>query len=135
MVRRLLVAVASLVAEHRLQGAPPSVVVAMWGLPRAGIEPVSSALTGRFLTPDPPGKSLDYSGLIFPARSRSFPGGRLCWFLTWPASAVQSCGPLCPDFLGCLSCLTPVKCDRGTVPSSSRELRIFCTGWFAILYK
>ena len=28
----------------------------MWDLPRPGIEPVSPALTGGFLTTDPPGK-------------------------------------------------------------------------------
>ena len=30
----------------------------MWNLPGLGIEPVSSALAGRFLTTEPPGKSL-----------------------------------------------------------------------------
>ena len=30
----------------------------MWDLPRPGIEPVSSALAGRFLTTEPSGKSL-----------------------------------------------------------------------------
>ena len=31
----------------------------MWDLPRAGLEPVSPALAGRFLTTEPPGKPLD----------------------------------------------------------------------------
>ena len=31
----------------------------MWDLPRPGLEPMSSALAGRFLTTAPPGKSLD----------------------------------------------------------------------------
>ena len=31
----------------------------MWDRPRPGIEPVSPALAGRFLTTAPPGKSLD----------------------------------------------------------------------------
>ena len=31
----------------------------MWDLPRPGIEPVSSALAGRFLTTAPPGKPLN----------------------------------------------------------------------------
>ena len=30
----------------------------MWGLPEPGLEPVSPALAGGFLTPAPPGKSL-----------------------------------------------------------------------------
>ena len=30
----------------------------MWDLPRPGLEPVSPALAGGFLTPGPPGKSL-----------------------------------------------------------------------------
>ena len=33
----------------------------MWDLPRPGIEPVSPALAGRFLTTVPPGKSLSTS--------------------------------------------------------------------------
>ena len=72
-VRRLLIAVASLVAEHGLQGARASVVVAlglsscgswaqllcgMWDLPGPGLEPVSRALAGGFLTTAPPGKPL-----------------------------------------------------------------------------
>ena len=80
----LLIAVASLVAEHWAPGARASVVVArglsscgsraleprlsscgawaqllhgMWVLPGPGLEPVSPALAGRFLTTAPPGKS------------------------------------------------------------------------------
>ena len=83
VARRLLIAVASLAAEHRLQGARASVVVAHelveaapslqstgsivavhglscavahGGLPRSGFEPVSAALAGRFFTTKPPGK-------------------------------------------------------------------------------
>ena len=77
----LLIAVASLVAEHGLQASglqqlqhTVSVVVArglssygaraqllqgMWYLPGPGLEPVSPALAGRFLTTAPPGKSQD----------------------------------------------------------------------------
>ena len=81
----LLIAVASLVAEHRPSSAWASVVVAcglsscgsqalecrlgscgalaylfrgMWDLPGPELEPVSPALAGRFLTTAPPGKSL-----------------------------------------------------------------------------
>ena len=77
----LLIAVASLVAEHgRLSvvvahglnscrawalgctgfsscGARAQLLRVMWGLPGPGIEPVSPALVGGFLTTVPPGKS------------------------------------------------------------------------------
>ena len=68
----LLIAAASLVKEHRLQGLRASVVAAhglsscgtqaellcsMWNLPRPGIEPVSPPLAGRLLSTEPPEKS------------------------------------------------------------------------------
>ena len=56
---------ASLVAEHRLQtrrlsscGSRAQLLRGMWDLPRPGLEPVSPALAGRFLTTAPPGKPL-----------------------------------------------------------------------------
>ena len=82
-VPRLLIPVASLVAEHWLWGPQASVVAApglsscssqalehrisncgtraqllpgTWDLPASGIEPVSPALAGRFFTTEPPGK-------------------------------------------------------------------------------
>ena len=58
-----LITVASLVAEHRLQmrrlsscGSRAQLLRGMWDLPRPGLEPVSSALAGRFSTTAPPGK-------------------------------------------------------------------------------
>ena len=49
----------SVVAAPRLWSSGSGVVAHglrdMWGLPRAGIEPASPALAGRFLTPGPPG--------------------------------------------------------------------------------
>ena len=62
---------ASLVAEHRLQtrrlsncGSRAQLLRGMWYLPRPGLEPVSPAFAGRFLTTEPPGKpggiNLDY---------------------------------------------------------------------------
>ena len=52
---------ASLVAEHRLQtrrlsncGSRAQLLRDMWDLPRPGLEPVSPALAGRFLTTAPP---------------------------------------------------------------------------------
>ena len=79
----LLIEVASLVAEHGLQGAQASLVVShglsscdswalehrlssggtqaqllcdMWDLPGSGTEPMSLALAGRLFTTEPPGK-------------------------------------------------------------------------------
>ena len=64
-VRGPLTVVASLVAEHRLQmrrlsscGSRAQLLRGMWDLPRSGLEPVSPALAGRFLTTAPPGKPL-----------------------------------------------------------------------------
>ena len=62
-VRGPLTVAASPVAEHRLQmrrlsscGAQAWLLRGMWDLPRPGLEPVSPALAGRFLTTAPPGK-------------------------------------------------------------------------------
>ena len=67
-VRRLLTAVASLVAENRLEGgwlqqlqlldssARALVLHGMWDLPRAGTKPMSPALTGGFFITEPAGK-------------------------------------------------------------------------------
>ena len=62
-VCRLLIALASLVAEHRLQylwlvGLVAQKHEVARNLPGPGIEPMPPALTGRFLTTAPPGKSL-----------------------------------------------------------------------------
>ena len=58
-----LTIMASLVAEHRLQmrrlsncGSRAQLLRGMWDLPRPGLEPMSPALTGGFLTTAPPGK-------------------------------------------------------------------------------
>ena len=58
-----LTIVASLVAEHRLQtcrlsncGSRAQLLHGMWDLPGPGLEPVSPALAGGFLTTAPPGK-------------------------------------------------------------------------------
>ena len=62
-VRRPLTIAASLVAEHRLQtrrlsncGSRAQLLRGMWDLPRPGLEPVSPALAGGFLTTAPLGK-------------------------------------------------------------------------------
>ena len=48
--------------EHRLSshGAWAQLLRGMWDLPGPGLEPVSPALAGGFLTTAPPGKSLEY---------------------------------------------------------------------------
>ena len=62
-VRGPLTVVASLVVEHRLQmhrlsscGSRAQLLLGMWDLPRPGLEPMSPALAGGFLTTAPPGK-------------------------------------------------------------------------------
>ena len=64
-VRGPLTIAASLVAEHRLQtrrlsncGSRAQLLRGMWDLPGPGLEPVSSALAGRFSTTAPPGKPI-----------------------------------------------------------------------------
>ena len=49
--------------EHRLSscGARAYLLHGMWDLPGPGLEPVSPALAGRFLTTAPPGKSLSFT--------------------------------------------------------------------------
>ena len=46
---------------QQLCGSQALLPCSVWNLPRPGIEPMSSALAGRFLTTGPPGKSLMYS--------------------------------------------------------------------------
>ena len=62
-VRGPLTVAASPVAEHRLQtrrlsncGSRAWLLRGIWDLPRTGLEPVSPALAGGFLTTAPPGK-------------------------------------------------------------------------------
>ena len=62
-VCRPLTITASLVAEHRLQtrrfsncGSRAQLLRGMWDLPGPGLEPVTPALAGGFLTTAPPGK-------------------------------------------------------------------------------
>ena len=74
----LLIVMASLVVEHRLQvrrwalehglsscGAQAQLLCSMWDLPRPGIEHMSPALAGGFLTTAPPRKSLYSFYFIF----------------------------------------------------------------------
>ena len=53
--------------ERRLSscGAWASLLCGMWDLPGPGLEPVSPALAGGFLTTVPPGKSLRFVFLLF----------------------------------------------------------------------
>ena len=57
VVHSLLTVAASLIMEHGLWGRPAQLPCGLWDLPRPGIEPVSPALQGRFLTTGPPGKA------------------------------------------------------------------------------
>ena len=59
-VRGFLIAVTPLIVEHRLSncGAQGYLPRGMWDLPGSGIEPMSPALQGRFLTTRPPVKPL-----------------------------------------------------------------------------
>ena len=56
-VSGLLIAAAPLVGEHGLSssGAQAQLLHGMWNAPKPGIELVSPALTGRFLSTAPPG--------------------------------------------------------------------------------
>ena len=56
----LLTVVTSLLVEHlepRLSSCSVQLAHSLWDLPGPGIEPVSPALAGGFLTSGPPGKS------------------------------------------------------------------------------
>ena len=66
-VRRLLTAVTSLVMKQGLQGAWVQLPCGMWNVPGPGMELVSPALAGGFLSIVPPGKSdIPSHHLIFP---------------------------------------------------------------------
>ena len=76
-VRGSLALMASLVAEHRLQmrrlssgGSRAQLLRSMWDPPRPGLEPVSSALAGRFSTTAPPGKPLNIT-FICPGKQKN----------------------------------------------------------------
>ena len=67
-VRGPFTVAASLVAGHRLQtrrlsscGSRAQLLCGTWDLPRPGLEPVSSALAGRFSTTAPPGKPISHN--------------------------------------------------------------------------
>ena len=51
----------------------------MWNLPRPGIEPVSPALAGRFLTTEPPGKSYKFFFRFFPLILQNIVYTSLCY--------------------------------------------------------
>ena len=65
----------------------------MWDLPGPGLEPVSPALAGGFLTTAPPGKS-----------SYSISAGRLAMFLSLPINLF---------IIGCLHCCARVFSSCG----------------------
>ena len=51
----------------------------MWNLPRPGIEPVSPALAGRFLTTEPLGKSYKFFFRFFPLILQNIVYTSLCY--------------------------------------------------------
>ena len=118
MVHGLLIAVTSLLAEHlahRLSSCGAWLAHSLWHLPGPGIEPVSLALTGGFLTSGPPGKSS--SPLLTSVRGTPT-DGRLAhftdgWVITWvwiekpPALWWRVCNPsfLLPLALASLFCI------------------------------
>ena len=68
VVCELLVAVASCIVEHRFFSScdPRALLLhGMFSLPGSGIEPVSPALVGGFLSAVPPGKSQIYALSLF----------------------------------------------------------------------
>ena len=56
--------------EHRLSscGARAELLCGIWDLPGPGLEPMSPALAGGFLTTTPPGKSLSFWMVFFEAQ-------------------------------------------------------------------
>ena len=71
-VRGPLTIATSLVAEHRLQtrrlsncGSRAQPLRGMWDPPRPGLEPVSPALAGGFLTTAPPGRPQNILHFIY----------------------------------------------------------------------
>ena len=87
-VRRLLTAAASPVAGHRLQthrlsncGPRAQLLRGMWDLPRPGLEPVSPAMAGRFLTTVPPGKP--HGALCYISLFSFLHSTYHYWKLTW----------------------------------------------------
>ena len=97
-VRWPLTIAASLVAEHRLQtrrlsncGSRAQLLHGIWDPPRPGLEPVSPALAGRFLTTAPPGKPhrLSYA----PMRGCT----SMCSVFQSPKNAVTCVQFFCPE--------------------------------------
>ena len=95
-VRRLLIAVASLVVEHRLQahgfsscgsqapehrlsscGTQAQLLHSMWDLPGPGLEP--PALSGGFLTTVPPGKPYVFFNCLSSSIRMSAPRKKIFW--------------------------------------------------------
>ena len=77
VVVRRLSSCGSQALERRLSSCGPQVYLphGMWDLPRPGLEPVSPALAGGFLTTAPPGKSLYSTFIYFERNSGDLPGG------------------------------------------------------------
>ena len=73
----------------------------MWDLPGPGLEPVSPALAGGFLTTAPPGKSLPTPPFYSPSPAPAFP-----LHPAWPRTFVVICPSTLPFALQWKSPLT-----------------------------
>ena len=89
-VRGLLIAVASLVVGHRLEACSCSLwaqlLHGMWNPPRPGVEPMSPALAGGFLSTASPGKSksrFPYAKLSVLIRQPRGDGGWVGGYKVW----------------------------------------------------
>ena len=98
VVHSLLTVAASLIMEHGLWGRPAQLPCGLWDLPRPGIEPVSPALQGRFLTTGPPGKArlflFIYIYVCMSEKVMAPHSSTLAWKIAWTEepSRLQSMG-------------------------------------------
>ena len=109
----------------------------MWDLPRPGLEPMSPALAGRFLTTVLPGKSLhfscvDYLGMEYTTTPRD----GVCWVSsTCPRDSPSAllCPAVCPRRLPCTKGLRWLLISVGfgggwgTLATGKRERGVW--GW------
>ena len=87
----------------------------MWDLPRAGIEPISPALAGRFLTTGPPGSPLPLLLTVVSQMPRAPKEGGLGWKSLRPPQSSEKVSARASHVLqewtapGLLSCLVILR--------------------------
>ena len=91
----------------------------MWDLPGPGLEPMSPALAGRFLTTAPPGKSS--VGFLFISASNNFRAGVMCVIVVTPG--LSACCPLASRAKG--PTLDSKELLQAGLPSSFSSLLCF----------